>query len=185
MDHDRNAWDLVARLVYSDLIVGGKQMGFGGGARRDTAVHESGHAVARVMSIGHVGITNENAIRWIEMDWGTPHCSVFELPLNTPGLKEFGDREGIREGIWPTVEEWRKLFSFMGIDPLEWASVRLFEIAAGAAAQAKFTGVSFELAWYDDGCRDDRQKAIEACQRIGLNGPEAIELIVERSEEAC
>ena len=45
-------------------------MDFGGGARRDTAVHESGHAVARVLSIGRVGITNENAIRWIEMDRG-------------------------------------------------------------------------------------------------------------------
>ena len=73
-------------------------MDFGGGARRDIAVHESGHAVARVLSIGRVGITNENAIRWIEMDQGTPHCSVFELPLNMPGLREFGEREGIREG---------------------------------------------------------------------------------------
>ena len=91
-------------------------MNIGGGAGRDTAVHESGHAVARVLSIGRVGISTENAIRWIEMDWGTPHCSVFELPLNMPGLKEFGEREGIREGIWPTVEEWRKLFSFMRID---------------------------------------------------------------------
>jgi hypothetical protein len=57
-----------------------------GGTRRDTAVHESGHVVARVLSIGRVGITNENAIRWIEMDEGTPHCSVFELPLSMPGL---------------------------------------------------------------------------------------------------
>ena len=161
-------------------------MGFGGGARRDTAVHESGHAVARVLSVGRVGITNENAIRWIEMDRGTPHCSVFELPLNTPGLKEFGEREGIREGNWPTVEEWRKLFSFMGIDPLEWASVRLFEITAGAAAQAKFAGVPFDLVWYaDSGCSDDRQKVWETCQRIGLNEPEAKGLFVERSKEAC
>ena len=106
-------------------------------------------AAAQIIGLGRVGITHENAIRWIEMDWGTPHCSVFELPLNMPGLKEFGEREGIREGTWPTVEEWRKLFSFMGIDPLEWASVRLFEITAGAAAQAKFTGVSFDLIWYD------------------------------------
>ena len=117
----------------------------GWGARKDIAFHECGHAVARVLSIGRVGITNENAIRWIEMDQGTPHCSVFELPLNMPGLKEFGEREGIREGIWPTVEQWGQLFSFMGIDPLEWASVRLFEITAGAAAQAKFTGVPFDL----------------------------------------
>src|SRR6266566_729066 len=153
MDHDRNAWDLLERylshvLVYSDLVIGGEQMNFGGGARRDTAVHESGHAVARVLSIGRVGISNENAIRWIEMDWG-------------------------------------KLFSFMRIDPLEWASVRLFEITAGAAAQAKFTGVSFDLVWYDGGCSDDRQKAIETCQRIGLNETEATGLLVERSKEAC
>ena len=130
----------------------------GWGARKDIAVHESGHAVARVMSIGRVGITNENAIRWIEMGWGTPHCSVFELPLNMPGLKEFGEREGIREGIWPTVQEWRKLFSFMGIDPLEWASVRLFEITGGATAQAKFTVISFDLVWHDGWCSDDRQQ---------------------------
>lgn len=120
-------------------------------ARRDIAVHESGHAVARVLSIGRAGITNENAIRWIEMDRGNPHCSVFELPLNMPGLREFGEREGIREGKWPTVEEWRKLFSFMGIDSLEWASVRLFELAAGAAAQAKFAGVPFDFVWCDSG----------------------------------
>jgi hypothetical protein len=160
-------------------------MDFVGDARGDIAVHESGHAVARVLSIGRVGITNENAIRWIEMDWGTPHCSVFELPLNMPGLKEFGEREGIREGRWPTVEEWRKLFSFMRIDPLEWASVRLFEISAGAAAQAKFTGVSFDLVWSDGGCDDDRQKAIETCQRIGLNELKATIIFVEQSKEAC
>lgn len=154
-------------------------------AHKDIAVHECGHAVARVLSIGRVDITHENAIRWIEMDRDTPHCSVFELPLNKPGLKQFGEREGIREGVWPTVEQWRKLFSYMGIDPLEWASVRLFEITAGAAAQAKFTGVSFDLVWNDGGCSDDRQKAIETCQRIGLNEPEAKGLFGERSKEAC
>lgn len=160
-------------------------MDFRGGARRDTAVHESGHAVARVLSIGRVGITTENAIRWIEMDEGTPHCCVFELPLGMPGLKEFGEREGIREGKRPTVEQWRKLFSFMGIDPLEWASVRLFELTAGAAAQAKFGGVPFSLVWHDYGCSDDRGSVIETCQRIGLNGSEATKLFAERAEEAC
>lgn len=40
------------------------------------AVHESGRAVAHVLSIDRLGITNENAIRWIEMDQGIPHCSV-------------------------------------------------------------------------------------------------------------
>src|SRR5262245_16864719 len=87
-------------------------------------------------------------------------------------------------GRW-TVEDWRKLFSYMGIDPLEWASVRLFEITAGAATQAKFAGVSFNLVWYHDGCSDDRRIAFETCQRIGLNEPEAIRLFVERSKEAC
>jgi hypothetical protein len=115
------------------------------------------------------------------MDQGTPHCSVFELPLGMPGLKEFGEREGIKAGIWPSVEQWRKLFSFMRIDPLEWASVRLFEIAAGAAAQAKFTGVSFDVVWNDGGCSDDRRNIIETCQRIGLNEREATGLFVERS----
>jgi hypothetical protein len=163
---------------------GGGRIGWG--ARKDIAFHECGHAVARVLSIGRVGITNENAIGWIEMDEGNPHCSVFELPLNKPGLKEFGEREGIREGIWPTVEQWHKLFSFMGIDPLEWACVRFFAIAAGAAAQAKFTGVSFDLVWcYDAGCSDDQQKVIETCQRIGLSESEAKRLFGERSKEAC
>ena len=159
-------------------------MDFGGG-RLDIAVHEAGHAVARVLSIGRVGITNENPIRWIEMDKGSPHCSVSELPLGMPGLKEFGEREGIMEGIPPTVEQWRMLFSYMRIDPLEWAGVRLFEITAGAAAQAKFTGTSFALVWRDDGCSDDREKVIETCRRIGLNGSEATGLFAERAEEAC
>jgi hypothetical protein len=161
-------------------------MDFGEGARRDIAVHESGHAVACVLSIGRVGITNQNAIRWIEIDeCGISHCSMFELPLHMPGLKEFGEREGIREGKWPTAEEWLKLFAFMGIDPLEWASVQLFEVAAGAAAQAKFAGVSFDSVWRLDGCSDDRQKAIKTCQMIGLNEPEARRLFEEQSKEAC
>jgi hypothetical protein len=160
-------------------------MDFGGGARVDTAVHESGHAVARVLSIGRVGITDENAIRWIEMDRGTPHCSVFELPLNMPGLKAFGEREGIREDSSWTAEQWRKLFSFMRIDPFEWASVKVFEITAGAAAQAKFTDVSFASVWHDYGCGDDRRNVIETCQRIGLNGSEAMKLFAEQAEEAC
>lgn len=160
-------------------------MDFGVGTKRYIAVHEAGHAVARVLSIGRVGITNENAIRWIEMAEGTPHCSVFELPLNMPGLKEFGEREGIREGIPWKVDQWRKLFSFMGIDPLDWASVRVFELTAGAAAQAKFIDASFASVWYDYGCSDDRQNVIETCQRIGLNGSEATRLFAERAEEAC
>lgn len=161
-------------------------MELGGSADRHIAVHESGHAVARVLSIGRAGITNENAIQWIEMDRGTPHCSVFELPLNMPGLREFGESEGIMEGIPWTVEQWRKLFSYMRIDPFEWAGVRIFEITAGAAAQAKFTGASFGLVWRgDDGCSDDREKVIETCRRIGLNGSEATMLFAERAEEAC
>lgn len=150
------------------------------------SVHEAGHAVARVLSIGLVGITKEKAIRWIEMDEGTPHCSVSELPLDMPGLKEFGEREGIMDGVPWTVEQWRKLFSYMRIDPLEWAGVRLFEITAGAAAQAKFTGASFGLVWReDDGCSDDRDKVMATCRRIGLNGSEAMRLFAERAEEAC
>ena len=48
-------------------------------ARKDIAFHESGHAVARVLSIGRVGITNENAIRWIEMERAlhTAPCSSY------------------------------------------------------------------------------------------------------------
>jgi hypothetical protein len=150
-------------------LAGEEQMDFGGGARRVVAVHEAGHAVARVLSIGRVGITNENAIRWIERDEGNPHCSVFELPLNMPGLKEYGESQGIMAGIEPTPEQWHKLFSYMRIDPLEWAGVRLFEITAGAAAQAKLMGVSAGSVWCDYGCSDDRQKAIETYQMIGLN----------------
>jgi len=156
------------------------------GTRLDVAVHESGHAVARVLSIGRVGITNENAIRWIEMNEGTPHCSVFDLPLGMPGLKEFGEREGIKEGVWPTVEQWSKLFSYMAIDPMEWARVRLFEIAAGAAAQAKFTGASFASVWLDDGCTYDRENVIGTCQRVGLSEFEAMRrLFSEQAQEAC
>ena len=156
-----------------------------GALGEDIAVHESGHAVARVLSIGSVGITNENAIRWIEMDQGNPHCSVLELPLGMPGLREYGESEGISGDRKWTVEEWRKIFARMGIDPMEWAGVRIFEIAAGAAAQAKFVDVSFGPVWHHDGCSDDRDKVMETCQRIGLSGEEAMKLFAERAEEAC
>ena len=71
--------DITSHIVYSDLVIGGEQMDFDGSARKDTAIHESGHAVARVLSIGRVRITNENAIRWIEMDEAlhTAPCSSY------------------------------------------------------------------------------------------------------------
>jgi hypothetical protein len=150
------------------------------------AIHEAGHAVARVLSIGRAGITAENAIRWIDMTQGSPHCSVFSLPLGIPGVKEAGERAGIKEGgPEPTSKQWLTvLFPAMGIDPLEWARVQLFELAAGAAAQARFSGLPFAMVWYSNGCSDDRQSVWKSCQTIGLNEQEAVQLFKERSEDA-
>lgn len=156
----------------------------GWGTRKDVAFHESGHAVARVLSIGRAGITNANAIRWIEMDEGNPHVSVLELPIK-PELKEAGERLGLKEGTHWTLEQRLTLFSLLKIDPLEWASVRFFEIAAGAAAEAKFTQIPFDWVWMGYQCSDDRAKIYSTCKDIGLDGPKAQELFGERSKEVC
>ena len=156
----------------------------GWGARKDIAFHECGHAVARVLSIGRVGITNANAIRWIQIDGGNPHVSVMALP-HMPGLKEAGERLGIMEGTPWNLEQRLIIFSLRKIDPLEWANVRFFEIAAGAAAEAKFRQVPFDLVWLDNQCSDDRELISETCEEIGLNEPEAKRLFGERSKEAC
>ena len=156
----------------------------GWSARKDIAFHECGHAVARVLSIGRAGITNANAIRWIQMDEGNPHVLVMELPL-APELKEAGERLGIMEGTPWTLEQRLTMFSLMKIDPLEWANVRFFEIAAGAAAEAKFMQVPFYLVWNGPQCSDDRELISATCKMIGLNEPEAKKLLGERSREAC
>lgn len=155
----------------------------GWGARKDIAFHECGHAVARVLSIGRVGITTANAIRWIEMDEGNPHVSVMTL-AHVPGLKEAGERLGIMENKPWTLEQRLTVFSLRKIDPLEWASVRFFEIAAGAAAEAKFWQVPFDSVWWADQCGHDRELISRTCWEIGLNEPKAEELFGERSNEA-
>lgn len=156
----------------------------GWGARKDVAFHESGHAVARVLSIGRVGITNANAIRWIDMNQGNPHVSLLELPGN-PKLKEAAERLGLKEGARWTLEQRLTWFSLLKIDPLEWATVRFFEIAAGAAAEAKFRQMPFDLVWGEYGCSDDRAKIPTTCEMIGLKAPEARELFGERCKEVC
>lgn len=156
----------------------------GWGASKDIAFHECGHAVARVLSIGRVGITNANAIRWIQIDAGNPHVSVMVLP-HMPGLKDAGERLGIMEGTPWTLEQRLTIFSLRKIDPLEWASVRFFEIAAGAAAEAKFRQVPFDLVWRGNQCGDDRELISATCEEIGLTEPEAKGLFGERSKEAC
>jgi len=157
----------------------------GWGARKHIAFHESGHAVARVLSIGRAGITNANAIRWIDMDEGNPHVSMMEMPI-TPDLKEAGERLGLIDGMPWTLEQRLILFTeLMKIDPLEWANVRFFEAAAGAAAEAKFRKMPFDLVWRDYQCSDDRAKIPATCKMIGLNEPEAEELFGERSKEVC
>jgi hypothetical protein len=102
-----------------------------------------------------------------------------------PGLKEAGERLGIMEGTPWTLEQRRIIFSLRKIDPLEWANVRFFEIAAGAAAEAKFRQVPFDLVWRDNQCSDDRELISATCEEIGLNEPEAKGLFGERSKEAC
>jgi len=92
----------------------------------------------RVLSIGRVGITNANAIRWIQIDGGNPHVSVMVLP-HMPGLKEAGERIGIKEGTpW---DLWNSGASYFPLGKLiHWngRTCGFFEIAAGAAAEAKF-----------------------------------------------
>ncbi|WP_108519984.1 hypothetical protein [Bradyrhizobium algeriense] len=156
----------------------------GWGARKDIAFHECGHAVARVLSIGRVGITNANAIRWIQIDGGNPHVSVMALP-HMPGLKEAGERLGIMEGTPWTLEQRLTIFSLRKIDPLEWARVRFFETAAGAAAEAKFRQVPFDSVWWDNQCSDDRALVSRTCEEVGLNEQEAKRLFWEQSKEAC
>jgi hypothetical protein len=156
----------------------------GWGARKDIAFHECGHAVARVLSIGRVGITNANAIRWIQIDGGNPHVSVMVLP-HMPGLKEAGERLGIMEGTPWTLEQRLIIFSLRKINPLEWATVRFFEITAGAAAEAKFRQVPFDLVWWDNQCSDDRELISATCKEIGLSEPEAKQLFGKQSKEAC
>lgn len=156
----------------------------GWGPRKDIAFHECGHAVARVLSIGRAGITSANAIRWIQIDGGNPHVSVMALP-HVPGVQEAGERLGIMEGARWTLEQRLIVFSLRKIEPQEWASVRFFEIAAGAAAEAKFRQVPFDLVWWDHQCGDDRELIAKTCWEIGLNEPEAKELFGERSKQAC
>jgi hypothetical protein len=156
----------------------------GWGARKEIAFHECGHAVARVLSIGRVGITNANAIRWIQIDEGNPHVSVMALP-DMPGLKEAGERLGILENTRWTLEQRLTVFSLRKIDPREWASVRFYEIAAGAAAEAKFRQVPFDLVWWGNQCSHDRELIFATRKEIGLNKPEEKRLFRERSKEAC
>ncbi len=118
------------------------------------------------------------------MDEGNPHVSVLELPIK-PELKEAGERLGLKEGTHWTLEQRLILFSLMKIDPLEWANVRFLEIAAGAAAEAKFRQMPFDLVWSDDPCSDDRAKILATCKLIGLNEPEAEQLFGERSKAVC
>lgn len=162
-------------------------MTFGWGGRialKEVAFHESGHAVARVLSIGRAGITAEKAIRWIDMHEGNPHVSVLELPIK-PELKEAGERLGLKEGTRWTLDQRLIMFSLLKIDPLEWASVRFFEITAGAAAEAKFRQMPFHLVWGAYQCSDDRAKIPATCEMIGLKEPEARELFGERSRAVC
>ena len=156
----------------------------GWGARKDIAFHECGHAVARVLSIGRVGITNANAIRWIQIDGGNPHVSVMALP-HMPGLKEAGERLGIMEGTPWTLEQRLAIFSLRRIDPLEWARVRFFETAAGAAAEAKFRQVPLTPSGGTISAAMTARCVSRICEEVGLNEQEAKRLFGEQSKEAC
>jgi hypothetical protein len=121
------------------------------------------------------------------MTQGNPHCSILSLPLSIEGVKEAGERAGIRAGgPEPTPEQYRSvLFPAMGIDPFEWLRVQLFGLTAGSAAEARFSNLTFAAVWNSYGSSDDTEHALKCFRMIGLSEQEAFQLYSEQAENAC
>ena len=162
-------------------------------ADRVTAVHEAGHAVARVLTASDMGFGPERAIEEIEIGGS----AVTVLGENRGGLKLEG--QAITRGPMFSLDIMVHIdqpgpydFAYLrhvvmkagaaGADTQKWLKAKALIMACGTAAEAKLLSVNFDTVWQRPAAAGDLGDIIRDCHLAGVDTPEAINAV---SEEAA
>ncbi len=149
---------------------------------RVTAVHESGHAVARYLTMKATGTTEADVISFIETTAdGYSNCAGVWIP-NPPAVQaalSAAGVVGVEEQARPEVA--RLMLSTLGLDLKQWAAAQMFSFIAGSAAEAKLIGLPLDLVLNSSPCAEDRQDIERARVVADLTVTAGNQLLVEQA----
>jgi hypothetical protein len=146
---------------------------------RVIAVHEAGHAVARVLVADSLGWGPDEVLEHIDIHAAPLAMGVSaelrELQAEGATCGSFLSRpmyEFLQAKISPEAfdaarngDEMRALFTEMraaGIDVDVWFRAKIIEVVFGPMAEAKLTGRSFDAVWSGDGSEGDNGDLLNA-----------------------
>ena len=178
--HRRRAAKSLSRKVKLDRVV---------------AVHEAGHAVARVLTADDLGLSSETAISCIEVGTGNPmgesidskmqlfsEAVTFGPMLSTDNNDAF---KHITAGVPQDqisrqhIAEAVRLARSEGADIDKWLRAKLLIAVFASAAEAKHTQKSIRDVWTGYASEDDVRGAFNDGFLAGLSTSEKIEVFVE------
>lgn len=128
-----------------------------------TAVHESGHAVGRVLSAADMGFRPEEAIECISGPTPKAQATTFG-PMLSRELQAVWDRmhAGIPKEKWnlKRLPEVIKQARAEGVDVHAWLRAKMLTTVFGPLAEAKFTNRAFKDVWQSPECEQDYKDAV-------------------------
>lgn len=169
------------------------------GLERVVAIHESGHAVARVLVASELGHPVSKAISHIDVGMGQPlgrssdgQATMYSMATTygpwLPQIAEaFVKSLGLKQGETLSREQLQEAIHAAeraGVDIKAWAAGSVFHITAGAAAEAKFTEQTFVSIWNSYACEGDVDSAIRDCVLAGFDESTGRLFIAEHANRA-
>jgi hypothetical protein len=177
--HERRAAKALSRTVEIDRVV---------------AVHEAGHAVARVLTASDLGLSSEEAISHIELGIGNSmgKSKDGKMQLMSEAVT-FGPRlskdiaaafKRIAAGVPPDqidrqhITDAVSLARSEGADIEKWLRAKMLIAVFGSAAEAKYTDKTIEDVWTSYAAEADRRDAFSEGVLAGLSTSD-IEVLIE------
>jgi hypothetical protein len=177
-----------------------RKLGQKGDGAMVVPVHESGHAIAKVLAIGEFGYSIDKAIDYIDIGTGqnlgqsADRKMILQSQAVTVGhtfskdietasrefkLAYFAEHghevlQGAQNEFLSKIVE---LGRAAGADIGKWFRARVFDAVSGSIAEAIFTEQTFEDVWYGYQAEDDQLSVAQDARVSGISIGEAISTI--------
>ena len=145
---------------------------------RATAIHEAGHAVARILTARMMGWSPEQAVEYIEIGCTSPdrHSADRQALLVSQavcyGKMLSCEISGHLRGGAASFNEIRKAVAearITGANIHTWVKAKALIAVFGAAAEARFRGVQIEEIWLSYACENDMHGFAGDCKVCDLD----------------
>jgi hypothetical protein len=162
------------------------------------AIHEAGHAVGRIITAKTMGFKNEEAIAFIDMNWGAPYVHGNGDMVLMPRATTYGPMYSrpmtdflIANPVAQTDPTSRVSLILdvarckaAGIDVVGWAKAKAIICMFGPVAEAIYTQSYVESVIESPECGGDLNDAVRDCSLAGMSADDRVATIYWAIETA-